>query len=145
MSLYILDTDHMSLLERLDNEAAHKILNRLDRNLTISDSAVTTIITFEEQSRGWMARLAKAKNISRQVEDYRKLSQLLENYRAIQVLDFDEKSALHYQDLINARIRIGTMDLKIAAIAIANNATLLSRNLKDFGKIPSLKVEDWAA
>jgi tRNA(fMet)-specific endonuclease VapC len=37
------------------------------------------------------------------------------------------------------------MDLKIAATAIANNATLLSRNLKDFNKVPGLKVEDWAA
>ena len=36
------------------------------------------------------------------------------------------------------------MDLKIAAIAMANNATLLARNLKDFGKIPTLQVEDWA-
>ena len=42
-------------------------------------------------------------------------------------------------------IRIGAMDLKIASIALANNATLLSRNLKDFGKVPDLKVEDWAA
>jgi tRNA(fMet)-specific endonuclease VapC len=36
------------------------------------------------------------------------------------------------------------MDLKIAATAIANNATLLSRNLKDFNKVPGLKVENWA-
>jgi len=35
------------------------------------------------------------------------------------------------------------MDLKIAAIAIANDATLLSRNLRDFGKVPDLRVEDW--
>jgi tRNA(fMet)-specific endonuclease VapC len=37
------------------------------------------------------------------------------------------------------------MDLKIAAIALFNNATLLSRNLKDFRKVPDLNVEDWAA
>ena len=36
------------------------------------------------------------------------------------------------------------MDLKIAAIVIANEASLLSRNLMDFSKIPGLKVEDWA-
>jgi predicted nucleic acid-binding protein len=33
--------------------------------------------------------------------------------------------------------------LKITAIALAHNATLLSRNLVDFGKIPALRVEDW--
>ena len=42
-----------------------------------------------------------------------------------------------------ARIRIGTMDLKIAAIALANDAILLSRNLTDFSKVPALRVEDW--
>ena len=35
------------------------------------------------------------------------------------------------------------MDLKIAAVTIANNAILLSRNLRDFQQIPELKVEDW--
>ena len=144
MSLYILDTDHMSLLERLDTQAGYQIHNRMDQLLSSSDSAVTTVVTFEEQLRGWMARLAKAKTVSQQVVDYRKLNQLLENYRTIIVIDFDEKSALQFQALLKARIRIGTMDLKIAAITIANNATLLSRNLKDFSKIPDLKVEDWA-
>jgi tRNA(fMet)-specific endonuclease VapC len=35
------------------------------------------------------------------------------------------------------------MDLKIAAIVPAHEATLLSRNLADFGQIPGLRVEDW--
>ncbi len=144
MSLYILDTDHMSLLERFDSQAGYQIRNQMDQRLSVTNSAVTTVVTFEEQVRGWMARLAKAKTISQQVVDYRKLNQLLENYRTITVIDFDEKSALQFQALLKARIRIGTMDLKIAAIAIANNATLLSRNLKDFSKVTGLKVEDWA-
>ena len=38
---------------------------------------------------------------------------------------------------------IGTIDLKIAAIVLANDATLLRRNLSDFRKVPGLKVEDW--
>ena len=110
MSLYILDTDHLSLLERFDNQAGYQIRNRMDQLLSASDSAATTIITFEEQIRGWMSRLAKAKTISQQVYDYQKLNQLLENYRAITVLDFDEKSGLQFQALQKARIRIGTMD-----------------------------------
>jgi tRNA(fMet)-specific endonuclease VapC len=41
------------------------------------------------------------------------------------------------------RIRIGTQDLKIAAIALANDALLLSANLRDFEQVPILRVEDW--
>lgn len=37
------------------------------------------------------------------------------------------------------------MDLKIAAIVLSRDETLLSRNLVDFGKIPELKVEDWTS
>jgi predicted nucleic acid-binding protein len=50
-----------------------------------------------------------------------------------------------FQRLCVRRVRIGTMDLKIAAIALANDATLLSRNLPDFAKVPGLRVEDWSA
>ena len=39
----------------------------------------------------------------------------------------------------------GTMDLKIAAITIANDATLLTRNVVDFQRIPNLRIEDWTA
>jgi tRNA(fMet)-specific endonuclease VapC len=48
-----------------------------------------------------------------------------------------------FQRLRSQRIRIGSFDLKIAAIAIAHDATLLSRNLAVFRKVPGLKVEDW--
>jgi tRNA(fMet)-specific endonuclease VapC len=35
------------------------------------------------------------------------------------------------------------MDLRIAAVAVAHDATLLSRNLSDFSKVPGLRAEDW--
>ena len=35
------------------------------------------------------------------------------------------------------------MDLKIASIVLVHNATLLTRNFKDFRPIPGLKAEDW--
>lgn len=49
-----------------------------------------------------------------------------------------------YARLRQAKICVGTMDLKIAAIALANDVTLLTRNLSDFGKLPYLKSEDWS-
>jgi tRNA(fMet)-specific endonuclease VapC len=59
------------------------------------------------------------------------------------VLSWDTAAADISQDLRRQRIRIGTMDLKIASIVLAHNATLLSRNLRDFHQVPGLRVEDW--
>ncbi len=39
--------------------------------------------------------------------------------------------------------RVGTMDLKIAAICLVHDATLITRNLADFGQVPGLRVENW--
>ena len=50
-----------------------------------------------------------------------------------------------FEQLSKDRLRVGTADLKIASIALAQNATLLSRNLRDFQRIPNLNVEDWLA
>ena len=52
------------------------------------------------------------------------------------VLEFDRPAARVFVDLKRSRIRVGTMDLKIAAIVLARDATLLSRNLGDFRKVP---------
>ena len=79
------------------------------------------------------------------MSDYGELKQLLQTYCNLAILDFDEKAAAEFVRLKQARIRIGTMDLKIAAIALANDATLLTRNLSDFSKVPDLKAEDWSA
>ena len=138
--MYILDTDHVTVLQRKSGHEAERLRFRLVRF-----ERATTIVTFEEQTRGWLAYLAKSRSLPEQVERYKKLKQLLTNFSEMIILDFDERSAEIFQKLQKEHRRIGTMDLKIAAIAIANDATLLSRNLKDFGKIPNLKIEDWAA
>jgi tRNA(fMet)-specific endonuclease VapC len=138
--MLVLDTDHMSLLEWGSGEAA-----RLRERLAECDEGevATTIINYEEQIRGWMAYIAGARKVAQQVEAYRRLRNHLENYRQIPVLDFDGDAARTYEELRRSRIRIGSMDLKIAAIVISLDATLLSRNKRDFAKVPGLKVEDW--
>ena len=140
--MVILDTDHVSLLE-WDNEGSAPLRERL-ADLHPAE-VVTTIVSYEESMRGWMAYIARARTVSQQVQGYQRLRLHLENYRQIPVLDFDEDSGTQFQRLRRARVRIGTMDLKIAAIALAHDATLLSRNLTDFDKVPGLAVEDWTS
>ncbi len=83
--------------------------------------------------------------MAQQVGAYRRLKNVLNRYLKLTVLEFDEAAAEEFERLQKQRIRIGTMDLKIAAIALTRHATLLTRNSKDFSKVPGLHIEDWSA
>lgn len=138
--MYLLDTDHLSALQR-GGEAAQRLLTRL-ANARTSEIAAT-IVSYEEQTRGWLSCMAKARSKESEVAAYSQLKKHLENYCAIPLIDFDARAATEFQRLKKTYPRLGSMDLKIAAIAIANNATLLTRNLSDFGQIADLHIEDW--
>lgn len=140
--MLILDTDHMSLLQRGGAEG-RRIRSRL---LAIPlDDVATTVITYEEQTRGWLARLARQSTLEQQILDYAEVKKLFRDYCYLAVLDFDVRAAAELRKLQSAKLRVGTMDLKIAAIALAENATLLTRNTTHFGKVPGLSIEDWAS
>ncbi|MBI3757119.1 MAG: type II toxin-antitoxin system VapC family toxin [Deltaproteobacteria bacterium] len=141
--MLVLDTDHLSVLEWEASATTQRLLERLSG--IAPDEAATTIINFEEQMRGWLAYLSRARTLTQQVEAYRRLKRHLDNYRTIMVLDFNLRAATEFQRLRKRHRTLGTMDLKIASIVLANDATLLSRNLTDFSKIADLKVEDWTA
>ena len=40
-------------------------------------------------------------------------------------------------------LRIGSLDLKIACIALAHAAAVLTRNTTDFAQVPGLRIENW--
>ena len=139
--MIILDTDCLSLLERRSGAEFYRLSAKLAE--FPPDEIATTIITFEEQMRGWMAFIAKANSIEKQISAYEKLGRFLESYRYIPIIQFDKKSGETFQDLKSRKIKVGTMDLKIASIAISQNALLIFRNLSDYDQIPNLRVEDW--
>jgi tRNA(fMet)-specific endonuclease VapC len=139
--MFILDTDHFSLLEWGSGAIGQRLHQRI-RSLP-ENEAVTTIITFEEQTRGWLAFQAKARSMEQQVNAYRKLKRHLDTYLGIRVLEFDAEAAAEFQRLQRLRLKVGAMDLKIAAIALTHHATVLTRNVKDFSRVPELVVEDW--
>ena len=141
--MVVLDTDHLSVLERHTQPGSTTLRAHLAH--LPPDEVVTTIISYEEQMRGWMAYLAQSRAVAQQVVAYRRLLQHLDNYRQIPVLAFDETAAIVFQRLSRARLRVGTMDLKIAAIVLSRDALLLSKNLTDFGQVPGLQVEDWTS
>ncbi len=138
--MYILDTDHLSVIER-GEKTAEKLLTRLDE---FAVQAITaTVISYEEQTRGWLAQIARAQTIEMQVRQYRFLNKHLDNFCKFLVLDYDQQAAAIFQRLKQERIRIGTMDLRIASIVLSNDAILLTRNLSDFNRVPNLRAENW--
>ncbi len=139
--MFVLDTDHISLMEWNAGPARQRLLRRL--SAVPPDDVFTIIVTYEEQTRGWMAYTARARTTAQQVEAYGKLERHLDLYRQVQVLGFDERAGTEFDHLRALRLGVGTMDLKIASIALARGATMLTRNLKDFNRVPDLKVEDW--
>jgi tRNA(fMet)-specific endonuclease VapC len=138
--MYLLDTDHISIFDR-GGRSAQPLLAKLTR--IPQDQITVTIVTYEEQMRGWLSYIAKATTIEAQIIAYQKLEKQLINYRNIDVIGFDNRAGQIFQDLRKTYPRLGTMDLKIASIAIVHQATLLTRNAKDFGQIKNLVIEDW--
>jgi len=141
--MIVLDTETLTVMLRQDSPLRAKLLDRLTDSGP--DDVATTIVTYEEQTRGWLAYKARAKDITQEIEAYNRLKKHLDNYRTLTVLEFDAPAAAEFQRLRRQRIRSGTMDLKIASIVKMQGATLFSRNLRDFKKVPGLKVEDWSS
>ena len=140
--IHILDTDVLTFVELSDSPEYLRLHARV-LHLDSNDRLTTTIVTYEEQTRGWLAYAAKSGKTAHQVKAYGRLKRHLLTYLNFEVLDFDAAAGREFERLQMLRLSIGSTDLKIAAIALSQNAILLSRNLKDFGKIPNLKVEDW--
>lgn len=139
--MYLLDTDHLCLLQRQVTPEAICLSERLAG--CQPREVYTSIISFHEQLQGWTAYLAKAKDPSQIVRGYERLEVLLAIYQQAQVLPFGLPAAQMFDVLRRNGIRIGTMDLRIASIAISGRMTVLTRNTVDFGKVPGLMFEDW--
>ncbi|SRR5579883_2476018 len=141
--MIVLDTDHLSELQHPHSSRGVPLAERLQQQ---GDRPIaTTIVTAEEQLRGRLATINKRPAGPEQVMHYTKLIKLLEFLARWLILPFDQRAAQRFHDLRAAKIRIGTMDLKIAAIVLTHQWTLLSANLRDFRLVPGLSVEDWLA
>ncbi len=139
--MLILDTDHLSIMDK-DTVTAFNLGRRLA--VVPPEEVSVSIITYEEQMRGWMSYIARATTPAQQVLAYGKLQQFISQFRQILVVDYTLDAATHFDRLRCSGVRIGAMDLKIASVCLANDATLLTRNLKDFDKVPGLRAEDWS-
>src|SRR5262249_39431360 len=103
----------------------------------------TSVVTLEEQMRGWLAEIGSRREVRDQVIDYQNLAKLVGFFNSWQLVPLDERAVDRFELLRKQRVRISTPDLKVASIALVNNALLLSAILRDFKKVPGLRVENW--
>ena len=139
MTLYVLDTDIVTLYRRGHEAVMRHALMHTPEELAI------TVITVEEQLSGWYALLRRVKTSADLMRVYDRLVETVMFLSSIRILSFTEPAIARYEQLKSIRLHIGTMDLRIAAIALAYGATLVTRNVQDFQRIPGLIIEDWTA
>lgn len=138
--MILLDTDHLSVLSRIGSPQAVALTARLGE---AGQPFGITIISVVEQFRGWAAEINRADDAVREVLTYGRLSQFVDLLQRIGVSPYDAAASAEFTRLRQQKIRIGSMDLKIAAIALTRDALLLTANRRDFGKLPSLRTENW--
>jgi len=138
MSLYILDTDILQLFQDEHPQVMACVEAIAPDNLAIS------VISVEEQLSGWYAQLRQAKRPERLAWAYRRLAATVRFLSRIQIVDFDEAAIQRYEQLKKHKAKAGTNDLRIAATVLERDAILVTRNVRDFRKIPDLRTEDWS-
>ena len=117
--MFVLDTDSIT-----HDQNAHPVLSERVKN-TPREQLFTTSVSVEEQLKGRLAYLNRHRNSPR-------------------------KSALGHADALmrrlqKQRLRIGSQDLRIAAIALLHGFTVVASNHRDFAQVPKLKIADWTA
>jgi len=138
--MILLDTDHFSVLSRIDSPSAASLKARLAE---AAEPFGITIVTVVEQFRGWAADINRARDAVREVQVFGRLSQFVDLLRHAGVAPYDLTAAAEFERLRRQKVRIGSMDLNIAADALANNALLLTANRRDFVRVPGLRIENW--
>jgi len=139
--MFLLDTDHIGIIQRRTSPEFGRLWARMA--LHSPQDFYVPIVSFHEQILGWNAYLSRARETSSVVRAYQMFQQILADFAGSQVIPFDRAAADLFDSLRGQRIRVATLDLRIAAIAMARDLTLLTRNLADFRQVPGLRAENW--
>jgi tRNA(fMet)-specific endonuclease VapC len=138
MLQFLFDTDHLTLF----GHRQPPVLQRYAAQPL--DTMGLCSVSMEEILRGRLAPLARATSGPRRVQAFAFLVASVEMFRQFNIVAYDDASENRFQQLLALKLRIGPQYLKIAAVALTNNLTLLTRNRRDFSRVPGLVLDDWS-
>ena len=139
--MLVLDTDHLREL-MVTGPSTVQLRSRLKASNQV---VATTIVSVQETIEGLLKGIHNnTKTASKQLLYYEELGKLITFYATWTVLPFDGAAVATFEELRSRKLRsIGPDDLRIAAITLSRNATLLSANLRHFRLVTELDVQDW--
>jgi len=137
--MIILDTDILTLY-LLDHPGV------LQRHREAQDEVVITIISRIETLQGRFATLLKAADGAELQRGQERLDRAERDLAPFRILPINAAVVVEFDRLRQSKglKKIGRGDLLIASIALANQALLATRNVKDFRKVSGLQIENWA-
>jgi len=138
--MYLLDTDTLSLVH-----AAHPRVAQQRQTVGSAEIAIS-VITQIETLQGRFAAVLKAADAEQLLRAQRMLERTEARLREIRIIPIDSGAAAEFDRLRQHKKskKIGRADLLITSIALAHQARLVTRNLRDFQQVPGLLVENWA-
>ena len=138
MSLYILDTNTLTLLQ--DGHPA--VVARVAAHA--AEEIAVTVVSIEEQLSGWYRRLRRAKKPEELAKVYDRLTGSVRYLSRVPIISFSEDAIHRARTLMKSKLNVRKLDLCIAAIALELQAIVVTQNVRDFQRVPGLAVEDWS-
>jgi tRNA(fMet)-specific endonuclease VapC len=138
MIRFLLDTDHITLQEWGHPAVVAHLQRHAPETLGVS------IVTVQESLRGRLATLQRRLPSALVAHAYENFQGAVSFFLSVNIVPFTTECEAKFQELRSLRRHIGTLDLRIAATALVQDLTLITRNQKDFARVPGLRFEDWS-
>ncbi len=138
MAIFLLDTDILSLYQRNHAQVLAAVANHSTDRLCLGST------TIEEQIGGWSGLSRSAKTHQEQEQAAILLATIIVSWNRFAIVPITESALQQFDLLVRAKLNVRYNDLRIAAIGKELGATVVTRNRRDFGRVPGLMIEDWA-
>ncbi|HET6573787.1 MAG TPA: type II toxin-antitoxin system VapC family toxin [Fimbriiglobus sp.] len=138
MPVYLLDTDVLTLLAQGHAEVCRRVAAAQPGEVR------TTAINVEEQLTGWYSFLRTTKRPDQIEWAYAELIRTTLFLASLPLVNYTVQAITRYDSLLRQKLNVRKNDLRIAAIALEVGAIVVTRNVRDFGRVPSLTIKDWS-